>query len=142
MKRPVKLLLFLRLVCAVACRAVPMALIAARSRGRRLGSRGAERSRSDAAGAFDTGVPPAGTIGRPGHGVPGVAREGGERGGEGWRAGRGRRPWPSLPVSYSRVGFAGQGPARWCPRLWTGVAAAATGVAGVVPAAAIIPARH
>jgi hypothetical protein len=67
---------------------------------------------------------------------------GGGRGGKGWRAGRGRRLWPSLPVSYSRAGFAGHVPAGWCPRLWTGVAAAATGVAGVVPAAASIPARR
>jgi hypothetical protein len=69
-----------------------MALIAARSRGRRPGSQG-RAALAHAAGALDAGVPPAGTIGQPGHGVsgcwPGAGGPGGAgvpgRGGGCWR---------------------------------------------------------
>jgi hypothetical protein len=82
------------------------------------GQTGSQRApaHGDAAPPPDAGMPLAGTIGRPGHGVPGpAARAGGGRGGQGWRAGAAWRRWPSLPLTYARVGFAGLSPAGWCP---------------------------
>jgi hypothetical protein len=97
---------------AGACPADPVALIAARSRGAVPGVTG---SRSNAAGALEAGCRPAEMIGRPGHGVPGLPVPGAGGGGRGRRAGAAWRGWPSLPLSYARVGIAGLWPARWCP---------------------------
>jgi hypothetical protein len=143
MKRPVKLLLFLCLICpcylgiccsclvgAGACRTGLMALIAARSRGRCPESGGAERSCSDAAGALDAGVPPAGTIGRPGHGgsVGCPARGRARRAGVACRARAAVGAVAASLIFACRVRSPRSG--GMVPGLWTGVAAAATGVAG------------
>src|SRR5208282_419724 len=108
------------------------------------GHRGAERSRSDAAGALDAGSGEP-VIGRgQGHGGFRFAfAQGGGRGfGQGWRTGTAWRLPPSLPLSYARAGTAGLYPAGWCPSLRTRVAAAFTDLTGIVPATAIVPVRH
>jgi len=100
MKRPVKLLLFL---CLVRICIWGFGLVFGRVWGRaRLalwpgslpdraggarGHRGAQRSRSDAAGALDAGHRPPGWSGGLGMGVPGSRRGGGARAGLGWRTG-------------------------------------------------------
>ena len=80
------------------------------------GSRGAERSRSDAAGALDAGCQEpiigasrAGAC-RRGCGLGVVAGDG-----WGWRTGAAWRLPPSLPLSYTRVGIAGLCFARTVP---------------------------
>ena len=108
------------------------------------GHRGAERSRSDAAGALDAGSGEPMMGAARGMGIPGVtcALGGGRGFGQGWRTGTAWRLPPSLPLSYTRVGTAGLYPAGWCPSLRTRVAGAFTDLTGIVPATASVPVRH
>jgi hypothetical protein len=91
---------------AGACRAGPMALIAARSRGRCPGVTGARSARAATPKApLTPGGRPPGESGGEGMGLPGLPGLGGGRGGWGWPAGAAWWPWP-LPLSYARAGIA------------------------------------
>ena len=114
----------------------------ARAGGR--GHRGAERSRSDAAGALDAGSGEPMMGAARGMGIPAyLAPGGGGRAGKGWRTGT---AWAAaaapLPLSYTRVGIAVRYPAGWCPSLRARVADAFTDLTGIVPATASVPVRH
>ena len=91
----------------------------ARAGGR--GHRGAERSRSDAAGALDAGS------GEP---MMGAARV------------MGIPAYLPPPAPTPSLGIAVRYPAGWCPSLRARVADAFTDLTGIVPATASVPVRH